>query len=725
MSNTITAFFKGRKGVCESVYQYDYGMVIAIDGIDFFTNDFDCYFSTTGQDEAIPVIGSDNRVAIPNECLTRAGDVTLHIPEHTGSNDSEVEYVVTFKVIGRAKPVDDGSAEEQSALSKAIALLNHTNSSVIETIDSYLDENAAEPIHDWLDEHPEATTTVQDGAISENKLETTLKNKINLNMIYLENICRLPYRRNADAAMQGGTCTENEIFYQYSAENSELLKFDLSTGNTIASQSLSLGHCNSMAFIERENKLLCYGTFGEYGLPYNRLTVIDGDSLEVVDRIDLDLPSGVSLENPVQSYGYMCAYDNDSSQLYIAGQRFIQESLESYIIKYDYIDGYFIFNEYSTLPESLATSATDMCFYEGKIYILTSDMPQIVVLDKTYNVVSAIPVNRIVSSLSYATEFESISIIDNEIIVGYRASCFKNAYGGGSYTYAKASISNSVAAASKSTPEASNQITLYVDNSNDNIHRDGSNSNPFNNIYEALNCVYNFDAVTIIDTSPNEDSFVIAVTSGQHVTINAKDSAVNYGIRMDGGYLYAMQIGHSAFSVNNADYNVYIENGAECKISVWNKTGGGADVALDNNTIYLNNGAKLGMYNSMLVNVDALIVGASCSVEQILDFAPNNIGLIRSDAPTNIRTKNIRGFRQSLNGNPSDYYIPIQCSCLLTVTFSGKKYYLSGNVAGNQLAWDINGHRIAIALARTNQWGKVTLGYESNVITVNSLDVWM
>lgn len=168
MSNEITAFFKGRIGVAESVYQYDYGMVLVIDGLDF-TNDFDCYFSTSGEDEAIPAIGSDNRVAIPNDCLTRAGDVTLHIPLHTGENDSEVEYVASFKVIGRARPVDDGTEEEQSAVSKAIALLNHTNSSVIETIDQYLDENAAESIQDWLDEHPEATTTVQDGSLTNKK----------------------------------------------------------------------------------------------------------------------------------------------------------------------------------------------------------------------------------------------------------------------------------------------------------------------------------------------------------------------------------------------------------------------------------------------------------------------------------------------------------------------------------------------------------------------------
>ena len=208
MSNEITAYFKGRSGVAESVYQYDYGMVLVIDGIDFINN-FDCYFSTMGEDEAIPAIGSDNRVAIPNDCLTRAGDVTLHIPTHTGENDREVEYVVTFRVIGRARPVDDGTEEEQSAVSQAIALLNHTNSSVIETIDAYLDENADSSIQEWLDEHPEATTTVQDnslttakykdasisgaklqdqclttskyqnGSISEEKLTDSLRNSIN------------------------------------------------------------------------------------------------------------------------------------------------------------------------------------------------------------------------------------------------------------------------------------------------------------------------------------------------------------------------------------------------------------------------------------------------------------------------------------------------------------------------------------------------------------------
>lgn len=125
MSNEITAYFKGRKGVCESVYQYDYGMVIILDSLENLTGSFDCFFSTSGEDEAIPAIGADNRVAIPNEALTRPGDVTLHVPMHSAQNDSEVEYVVTFRVIGRARPVDDGSEEDKSAISQAIALLRN------------------------------------------------------------------------------------------------------------------------------------------------------------------------------------------------------------------------------------------------------------------------------------------------------------------------------------------------------------------------------------------------------------------------------------------------------------------------------------------------------------------------------------------------------------------------------------------------------------------------
>ena len=81
MSNTITAFFKGRIGVAEAVYQNDYGIIMNFDSIELPAH-FDCYFSVIGEDEAIPGVGADRQVVIPNACLNKAGNVTLHIPFH-------------------------------------------------------------------------------------------------------------------------------------------------------------------------------------------------------------------------------------------------------------------------------------------------------------------------------------------------------------------------------------------------------------------------------------------------------------------------------------------------------------------------------------------------------------------------------------------------------------------------------------------------------------------
>lgn len=137
MSNTITAYFKGRVGVAESVYQNDYGMVMNFDSIDLPAH-FDCYFSILNQEEAIPGVGADGMVAIPNSVLANPGAVTIHIPIHTGANDSEVEYVVYFKVIGRARPIDDGTPDEMTAIAKALALLQNPITNIEQIVNEAL-----------------------------------------------------------------------------------------------------------------------------------------------------------------------------------------------------------------------------------------------------------------------------------------------------------------------------------------------------------------------------------------------------------------------------------------------------------------------------------------------------------------------------------------------------------------------------------------------------------
>lgn len=137
MSNTITAYFKGRVGVAESVYQNDYGMVMNFDSIELPAN-FDCYFSILNQEEAIPGVGADGMVAIPNSVLANPGAVTIHIPIHTGANDSEVEYVVYFKVIGRARPIDDGTPAQMTAIEQALALLQNPITNIEQIVNEAL-----------------------------------------------------------------------------------------------------------------------------------------------------------------------------------------------------------------------------------------------------------------------------------------------------------------------------------------------------------------------------------------------------------------------------------------------------------------------------------------------------------------------------------------------------------------------------------------------------------
>ena len=206
MSNTITAFFKGRAGVAESVYQYDYGKILIIDGLSLPAT-FEVHFTTVSENDAITVIGQNNRVAIPDSCINKTGTVTAYIYLHTGDNDGETEYVIKFAVIRRARPDydEDNKSDWESAASQALAMLqnprkvnmpldvfnqvdNGTAGQLLRTkgngstewVDVGLptDEQTAAAVSAWLDEHPEATTTVEDGSLTESKLSDALKLKV-------------------------------------------------------------------------------------------------------------------------------------------------------------------------------------------------------------------------------------------------------------------------------------------------------------------------------------------------------------------------------------------------------------------------------------------------------------------------------------------------------------------------------------------------------------------
>lgn len=233
MSNSITAFFKGRIGVAESVYQDDYGVVLALENISL-PPVFDCYFNTVNEAESVSAIGRDYRVAIPNACLTRPGRVDVYIPAHETAYDSMVEYVVSFMVMGRARPADESRDRDRTALSEAVALLNHVDSTFDERIGEYFEqhfeaEQIGEAVDQWLDDHPEATTTVQDHSLSITKLTETALSKLSSDLYYSTDYHTIPGLMQLTAAetyalfdefVSAGVLTKSSIGYASLAEPS-------------------------------------------------------------------------------------------------------------------------------------------------------------------------------------------------------------------------------------------------------------------------------------------------------------------------------------------------------------------------------------------------------------------------------------------------------------------------------------------------------------------------
>lgn len=124
--NIVTAAFSGgRRTRTEHLWQYDYGQVLRITGLEL-PETFEVHFSNTrDRGSAKTSIGTAEAVSIPDEYLTSGADIYAWVFLHTGADDGETEYMIIIPVRRRAKPSDDApTPQEQSAITQAIAALN-------------------------------------------------------------------------------------------------------------------------------------------------------------------------------------------------------------------------------------------------------------------------------------------------------------------------------------------------------------------------------------------------------------------------------------------------------------------------------------------------------------------------------------------------------------------------------------------------------------------------
>lgn len=124
--NTVTAYLgKGKSTTTAERYQWDYGQVLRIEGINL-PHSFQTHFSNQPRvGTAKTFIGTDGAVEIPDEYIITGKTIYAWIFLHESGTDGETVYSITIPVIPRPKPVDEEPTPvQQSEINQFIAALN-------------------------------------------------------------------------------------------------------------------------------------------------------------------------------------------------------------------------------------------------------------------------------------------------------------------------------------------------------------------------------------------------------------------------------------------------------------------------------------------------------------------------------------------------------------------------------------------------------------------------
>lgn len=123
---TVARFLNGSHCVTtEPLWQWDKGQILVLEEIDLPFS-YQVHFSNEAlHGEAIPQVGSDGQVDIPNEMLTSGAPIYFWIYLNETENDGETEYWGTIPVNARSKPVDyEPTPEQEDIIGNTISALN-------------------------------------------------------------------------------------------------------------------------------------------------------------------------------------------------------------------------------------------------------------------------------------------------------------------------------------------------------------------------------------------------------------------------------------------------------------------------------------------------------------------------------------------------------------------------------------------------------------------------
>lgn len=121
----IKAVFGGMRSVItQPRMQYDYGQVIEVSGVTL-PESFEARFSNAPTGESVRVLGQNQQVAVPDECLLNIGYVWCYITVHDEVADGRTMYTIRIPVKKATERTDaEPTPVQQDIITQAIAALN-------------------------------------------------------------------------------------------------------------------------------------------------------------------------------------------------------------------------------------------------------------------------------------------------------------------------------------------------------------------------------------------------------------------------------------------------------------------------------------------------------------------------------------------------------------------------------------------------------------------------
>lgn len=135
--------WRGNKCQTATIWQYDYGQVLVIDGFEL-PEYYEVHFADSNGVEAMVQIGTADGVSIPDDLLRSGNDIMAYVYLHTGDADGETVKVIHIPVSKRAEPTDqEPTPEQQTAIEETIEALNEAVQRV-EDAEAILENPSAE-----------------------------------------------------------------------------------------------------------------------------------------------------------------------------------------------------------------------------------------------------------------------------------------------------------------------------------------------------------------------------------------------------------------------------------------------------------------------------------------------------------------------------------------------------------------------------------------------------